>query len=443
MVNLANSRGLLLPGTKLFEQKFLDLCLSRTPDHPTYSAMIFVAITELNKEGGSREEAISEFIKSKYRNLPFAHTSLLSHHLAKLVEKREILCDYNNNSNYCYTLPGEKKNGVASTDAERQSAMITVRTNCQHEEESVRTLKSGDHKVDLFEERGLTKSETSLKRKSCDGINVLEIGDTEVNGVKACLRDSTVEILRKEGVATLPEPEVALEKSETEGRIEVNSEGGELHEVVVLDEQNDVVMEDSSKGKEDLIELISKHRKAKLRRTYNMMEEECVQVKGEAYKTLSECQTEACGNIIALQEMLKQCREKDQQQKNIAVSELDDVSRLPLSMESCKELWKFAHKIQSQLSLIIDSFDEAVVPYNESGGCEIEGTNKEFFKEGPKMRAPRENNGSEILSKQLEQKERGSDSQKKPRTKKTRIKRLRDIGTTVLRKSPRVHNKPI
>lgn len=39
MVNLANSRGFSLPETKLFEQKFLDLCLSRTPDHPTYSAV--------------------------------------------------------------------------------------------------------------------------------------------------------------------------------------------------------------------------------------------------------------------------------------------------------------------------------------------------------------------------------------------------------------------
>lgn len=39
MVNLANSRGLLIPESRLFEQRFLDLCLSRAPDHPTYSAV--------------------------------------------------------------------------------------------------------------------------------------------------------------------------------------------------------------------------------------------------------------------------------------------------------------------------------------------------------------------------------------------------------------------
>ncbi|ESQ40843.1 hypothetical protein EUTSA_v10015336mg, partial [Eutrema salsugineum] len=443
MVNLANSRGLLLPETNLFEQKFLDLCLSRAPDHPTYSAMIFVAITELNKEGGSREEAISEFIKSKYRNLPFAHTSLLSHHLAKLVEKREILCDYNNN--HCYTLPGEKKKkSDASTDAERRSTVITVRTNdqCaanevvtrQNEEESVRILYLENHKVDLLEERTLTESETIPKHKACGSINVIEARHTEDNGVKAYLRDSTVETLRKEGVDK--GPEVALENSETEGRIEANSEGGELYEVVVQDEQNDVVMEESGKGEEKLIDKISKESKAKLGRTYNTMKEACVEVKSEAYKTLFECQTEACSDIIALEEMLKQCREKDQQ--NNAVSESDDVSRLPLSMESCKELWKVAHKIQSQLSEIIDSFDEAVVPYYESRGCEIGGISKEVLKEGPKKKTPCGNNGSAIASKQLEQKEREIDSQKKPpRVKKTRVKRLRDIGTTVLRKSPR------
>lgn len=269
--------------------------------------MIFVAITELNEEGGSCEEAISEFIKSKYKNLPFAHTSLLSHHLAKLVEKREILCDYNN---YCYTLPGEKKKSDACTDAERESVVITVRTKdqravnevmtCQNEEESVRLLESGDHRVDFLEERSLTESETSPNRKGCGGINVVEVRDAENNRVEACLRDSTVETHRKEGVAK--EPEVALEKSETEGRIEANSEGGELCELVVLDEQNDLLMEEPGKEEEEnLMEIISKQRKVELRRTSNTMKEACVEVKTEAYKRLWECQTEACSNIIALE----------------------------------------------------------------------------------------------------------------------------------------------
>uniref|UniRef100_A0A1J3FLP2 H15 domain-containing protein n=1 Tax=Noccaea caerulescens TaxID=107243 RepID=A0A1J3FLP2_NOCCA len=441
MVNLAKSRGLLLPETKFFEQKFVDLCLSRVPDHPTYSAMIFVAITELKEKGGSREEAISEFIKSKYKYLPFAHTSLLSHHLAKLVEKKEILCDYNN---YCYTLPGDKEKSDASTDAERKSSVIKGRRSDQrmaneviphqNEEERVLVLKSGDHKVDhkSGKELSLTESRTSSKRKACGGINVVEVRHTEDNGVNACLRDSTVETLREE-------PEVAVEYSETEGRAEANIDGGELCEVVVQDWQNDVLMVESGKEEENPMGIISKLRKAKLPRTSNTMKEASVEVKSKAYKTLWECQTETCGNIIALEKMLKQCKEKDQ--LNTAVSEIDDVSRLPLSMENCKELRKIAQKIESQLSEIIDSFDEAVVPSDETRGSEIEGISKGLFKEDPMIKTPCENNGSGKPSKQHEQKEREIDSQKKPRAKKTktRVKRLRDIGTRVLRKSPRMH----
>lgn len=293
MVNLANSRGLLIPESRLFEQRFLDLCLSRAPDHPTYSAvcisynnaeslmclymccsdcilhlfqMIFIAITELNEAGGSCEEAISEFIKSKYESLPFAHTSLLSHHLAKLVEKREILCDYNS---YCYTLPG-------TDDAERKSVEMPLIMNDQCAADEVMSLQNDKGTV---EERILTESRTSPKRKACGGndINFIEVSDT---GGKACLSVTTVKTRSIEGVAV--ESEVALEKS--------GSEGGELRELVVLDEQNDVLMEESCKGEENLRE-----------RTSNTMKEACEEGKSVAYKRLWESQTEACSNIIALE----------------------------------------------------------------------------------------------------------------------------------------------
>ncbi|KAJ0266062.1 hypothetical protein HA466_0001230 [Hirschfeldia incana] len=431
MVNLANSRGLLLPeSSRLFEQRFLDMCSSPTPDHPTYSAMIFIAITELNEEGGSCQEDISEFIKSKYESLPFAHTSLLSHHLAKLVEKSEILCDYNN---YCYTLPGERKTGSSTVD-ERKGFEVTLGRNdqcgvdevmnLQNVEKSVEIWKSGNHEVCLLEERSLTETRASPKRKACGDINVTEVSET---GAKACLSVTTVKTRSKEGVAI--EPEVALVNGGSEGRIEANSEGSALREVVVVDEQNDVLMEESCKGEESLRERNSKEGKAKVHRTSNTVKEACVEVKSVAYKTLWESQTEACSNIIALEKMLKQCREKDQQKK--AVTAIGDVSRLALSRESCEELRKLAQKIESQLSEIIGSFDEAVVPCYESRGCETEGISKEVFHETPMK-----------TSKQREQKKREVHSQKKPRVAKARIKRLQDIGKVVLRKSPRMH-KPI
>ncbi|CAN6874219.1 unnamed protein product [Brassica oleracea] len=404
MMNLANSRGLLIPESRLFEQRFLDLCLSRAPDHPTYSAMILTAITELNEAGGSCQEAVSEFIKSKYESLPFAHTSLLSHHLAKLVEKKEILCDY---SNYCYTLPG-------TDDAERKNVEMPLRMNDQCAADEVMSLRNDKG---IVEERILTESRDSPKRKACGGndVNVTEVSDT---GGKACLSVTTVKTSSKEVVVAV-EPEVALVNGGTEGRIEANSEG---HELVVLDEQNDVLMEESCKGEENPRETNSKQGEPKLHRTSNMMKEACVEVKSVAFKRLWECQTEACSNIIALEETLKQCREKDQQKK--AVTEIDGVSRLPLSMESCEELRKLAQKIESQLSEIIGSYDEAVVPCYESRGCETKSISKEVFHETPTK-----------TSKHHEQKER-EQSQINPRAKKRRVRRLQDIG--VLRKSPRL-----
>lgn len=56
--------------------------------------MIYEAIKALNKEGGSSDEAsISAYIKSHYHHydLPMGHDSLLSHHLALLSAKGDIV----------------------------------------------------------------------------------------------------------------------------------------------------------------------------------------------------------------------------------------------------------------------------------------------------------------------------------------------------------------
>ncbi|KAK9106112.1 hypothetical protein Scep_022956 [Stephania cephalantha] len=55
--------------------------------------MIIGAIGELSERGGSKAESISMVIESKYDDLPFAHPRLLSHHLGKMVERGEIVCD--------------------------------------------------------------------------------------------------------------------------------------------------------------------------------------------------------------------------------------------------------------------------------------------------------------------------------------------------------------
>ncbi|KAL6281677.1 hypothetical protein ACE6H2_018558 [Prunus campanulata] len=63
-----------------------------TPDHPPYSQMIFKAINSLSyEEGGANKAAISTYIKSEFHDLAWAHESLLSHHLGKLLERGELV----------------------------------------------------------------------------------------------------------------------------------------------------------------------------------------------------------------------------------------------------------------------------------------------------------------------------------------------------------------
>ncbi|KAJ7970280.1 HMG-Y-related protein A [Quillaja saponaria] len=74
-----------------------------TPDHPPYSQMIYQA---LNEEGDSSKESISAYIKAKYPDLPWAHETILSHHLGKLRERGEIVT---NSINGFFSFPKNEK----------------------------------------------------------------------------------------------------------------------------------------------------------------------------------------------------------------------------------------------------------------------------------------------------------------------------------------------
>ncbi|KAK4373351.1 hypothetical protein RND71_008735 [Anisodus tanguticus] len=80
-------------------------CLHTAPDHPPYTWMIEQALQELGEEGGSSEDSISKFIKKEYDSLPWAHTTLLKHHLQKMSEKGEVLMIGGR-----YLLPGDSEN---------------------------------------------------------------------------------------------------------------------------------------------------------------------------------------------------------------------------------------------------------------------------------------------------------------------------------------------
>ncbi|CDP00776.1 unnamed protein product [Coffea canephora] len=57
-----------------------------SPEHPPYAWMIERALQELNERGGSTEESISKFIRKEYDDLPWAHHTMLKHHLVQLCE---------------------------------------------------------------------------------------------------------------------------------------------------------------------------------------------------------------------------------------------------------------------------------------------------------------------------------------------------------------------
>ncbi|KAG8047361.1 hypothetical protein GUJ93_ZPchr0008g14140 [Zizania palustris] len=63
---------------------------------PPYPEMILAAIDALDDKNGSNKSAISNYIEGKYGDLPPAHASLLTAHLARMKESGELIFLKNN-----------------------------------------------------------------------------------------------------------------------------------------------------------------------------------------------------------------------------------------------------------------------------------------------------------------------------------------------------------
>ncbi|KAG5006740.1 hypothetical protein AAZX31_09G099500 [Glycine max] len=106
-----------------------------TPTHPPYALMIKRAIMELMEDSGSTEEAISEFIKKEYEDLPWAHEKVLDVHLRRLCLDGDLVCteggryvlvdhDDNVKETECNLSHRRKRNGgvnVTENDSSSQS----------------------------------------------------------------------------------------------------------------------------------------------------------------------------------------------------------------------------------------------------------------------------------------------------------------------------------
>ncbi|XP_074319431.1 HMG-Y-related protein A-like [Silene latifolia] len=63
---------------------------------PPYPEMIMAALDALNEPMGSNKTSISNFIESKYPNLPPGHATLLKHHLNRMKDSGQLIFWKNN-----------------------------------------------------------------------------------------------------------------------------------------------------------------------------------------------------------------------------------------------------------------------------------------------------------------------------------------------------------
>ncbi|KAK1423129.1 hypothetical protein QVD17_18424 [Tagetes erecta] len=138
-----------------FPQFFADF---QTPNHPPYAAMIYQAIRKLNKKGGSSEKSISKYIKKEYADLPWAHSTLLKHHLEKLCDRKELCTT----DKQCYLLAGaESETGKESNSPTKKRKKKKSQSGSETGKKSIRPHK----KVKKKEKRVLDVKETIDKEQ--------------------------------------------------------------------------------------------------------------------------------------------------------------------------------------------------------------------------------------------------------------------------------------
>ncbi|PIN25980.1 hypothetical protein CDL12_01259 [Handroanthus impetiginosus] len=158
----------------------------KTPDHPPYSAMIERALRELNEKGGSSEESISQFLKKEYSDLPWAHLTLLKHHLGRLCEsgdivvtlgKRYMLAAVNpspDSSSKSNKKPSRKRKGKWRWDGKRKrnkqkGDKVEVAEKCREYDVQEQQLTEDGVNV---EHKQVKEDQTKILLSCDDGVNV-------------------------------------------------------------------------------------------------------------------------------------------------------------------------------------------------------------------------------------------------------------------------------
>ncbi|KAK4835247.1 hypothetical protein QYF36_007321 [Acer negundo] len=373
---------------KEIEKRFAKI--THTPNHPPYASMVLKAISESDEEGGLSEEAISTFIEAEYDDLPIPHTSLLSHHLQKLVTKGEIVCTSAN----CYTLSVEisdsvhkLKKGQKPLRKIRQGGLKDRQRNAKEgaqSQQKPRIEESQEHnlvseKISEGAEKQKQAEDEVIERELQEDVvteephhreqksgkleesNQIQDQESEAREEQVQFADvqveKTVEQINPQGQCqvTLWRPvEGTAEEHNQEEESHQERKNNEVTETELQEVQEDVVTKEPHG--EELIN----------------PQGQCFEVSFEE-KKLQEQQREVCCQIIDLSNMLVQFIKKERENEATVSTQNDTTIQKEnlsgsshLTKEECMELLKKTNKIEGKLIDIISSKNMDMLERNNS-----------------------------------------------------------------------------
>ncbi|KAK1570937.1 hypothetical protein Q3G72_009341 [Acer saccharum] len=374
---------------KEIEKRFAKI--THTPNHPPYASMILKAISESNEEGGSSEEAISTFIEAEYDDLPIPHTSLLSHHLHKLVTKGEIVCTSVN----CYTLSveisdsvhklkkGQKplrkirqgglkgrqrnvKEGAQSQQKPRIEESQEHNLVCEKISEGAEKQKQAEDEVieRELQEDVVTEEPHHREQKSGKPEENNQIQDQESEAREEQVQFADIQVEKTvEQINPLGQCQVTLWRT-VEGTAEEHNQEEESHQGR---KNNEVTETELQEVLEDVVLTEEPHGEEQIN-----PQGQCFEVSFEE-KKLQEQQREVCCQIIDLSNMLVQFINKEKENEATVSTQNDTTIQKEnlsgsshLTKEECMKLLKKTNKIEGKLIDIISSKNMDMLERNNS-----------------------------------------------------------------------------
>ncbi|KAJ9548950.1 hypothetical protein OSB04_021493 [Centaurea solstitialis] len=139
--------------------------------------MIHKAIWELQEKGGSSEESISEYIKREYADLPWAHSTLLKHHLEKLCDRKEIRMTHKQS----YLIGAADSDPITSSRSEKQ---LKRKRDSDSGKKSRRLCKKQKSRPDSEYRKESNRQDKKYKKKKEHPLDLQETNKQKVEVVQ-------------------------------------------------------------------------------------------------------------------------------------------------------------------------------------------------------------------------------------------------------------------